>query len=66
MSKTIATRQASMPEMFPLSAEMFSPSSVKRNPEGIIRVIEVTLPQISSWLTPHNVGQPAKIRKICH
>ena len=43
MSKTIATRQASMPEML-------SPSSVKPDPKDIVRVIEVTLPQISSWI----------------
>lgn len=38
--------------------EMFSPSHVVRNPEGIVRVIEVTLPQISSWLMHRLEGLP--------
>lgn len=31
-------------------AEMFSLSHVTRDPEGLALVVEVTLPQISSWL----------------
>lgn len=39
-------------------AEMFSPPYVTHNPKNIVRVIEVTLPQISSWLMYQLEGLP--------
>ncbi len=44
-------------------AEMFSPSSVIRDPKNIVRVIEVTLPQISSWILYHWGGLPEYLAK---
>lgn len=53
-----------MPEMFPPSAEMFSPSSVKRDPKDIVLVIEVTLPQISNWILHQCGGLPEYLARL--